>query len=390
MKQAGQSRLRKLKRTAGHTALGVAELAYTAATRFLAPPAPSQITKDNIRSILVVDLLRIGDTVVATSSIHAIKDTFPDALLTVMAQPMIQPLLDADPMIDELISPSMRPHTQHFDMAIVMDISLRGNLIAWLSRTPIRVGYDSFGRGFMLTERVPAPPYWNTATWDYRPNENVRHQVDSWLDLVERIGIRATDRRPKLFLGDSARNVVRKFFADEEVDRNALKVAIHPGSNPSYQWRSERFANVADFLRTQHGAKVFITGSRADAALAGEIQRRMSGKAIAATGIGGLDVMTALLSEMDLVISVDTCATHIASAVGTRVIALFGPGDPRIWRPYGHEHIVLRDERSNCLGCKKADCFREAHYCMDGITVEQVIATSDRVLRSLKSKGAAE
>ena len=95
----------------------------------------------------------------------------------------------------------------------------------------------------------------------------------------------------------------------------------------------------------------------------------------------------ALLAEMDLVVSVDTSATHIASAVGTPVVALFGPGDPRIWRPYGSGNIVVRDESSECLGCKRASCFREAHFCMDGITVERVMAAAGRALRSVRPRG---
>ena len=97
-----------------------------------------------------------------------------------------------------------------------------------------------------------------------------------------------------------------------------------------------------------------------------------------------MDVLTALISEMDLVISVDTCATHIASAVETPVVALFGPGDPQIWRPYGPGHIVLRAEKSECLGCKRPSCFREAHFCMDGITAEKVIAAAERALKSTR------
>ncbi|MEW6357599.1 MAG: glycosyltransferase family 9 protein [Planctomycetota bacterium] len=387
MRKTRESRLRKIKRAVGRTAIGVAELAYTVVTRFLSTPVRRPIAEDAVHNILVVDLLRIGDTVVATPAIHALKDAFPKAHLTVMVQPMIRPLLAADPLIDELIPPSLRPHARRFDLAVVLDTSLRGNLIAWLSRAPVRVGYDSFGRGFTLTHRIPAPSYWNTATWDYRRNEQVRHQVDSWLDLVESIGIRPRHRGPRLYVGDAARQRVRKFFEKNDVDATSLKIALHPGSNESYLWRSERFARVADFLTTQHAAQVFITGSRADGVLAADIQRNMTGKAISTTGLGDLDVMTALLSEMDLVISVDTCATHIAAALGRPVIALFGPGDPQIWRPYGRGHVVIRDEHSECLGCKRASCFREAHFCMDGITVEQVTATAAQALRSIKHRG---
>jgi len=387
MKQLGESRLRRLKRALGGRALGVAEAAYNVVTRFAPTPTPAPIDEEHIRNILIIDLLRIGDTVVATPAIHAVRDTFPKAHLTVMARSMIHDLLAADPAIDQLIPPSLRPHTRRFDMAVVLDTSLRGNAIAWLSRAPIRVGYDSFGRGFMLTQRVPAPSYWNTATWDYSPDENVRHQVDSWLDLVERIGITPRDRHPTLFVSNVARARVRAFFDNNHVNEKALKIAIHPGSNPSYQWRPERFAKVADFVHAQHDATVFVTGSRADGLLADQILRKMTGKAIDATGMGKLDVMTGFLAEMDLVISVDTSATHIASAVGTRVIVLFGPGDPRIWRPYGHGHVVIRDEQSDCLGCKRATCFRSAHFCMDGITAERVLAAAAQALRSLRAKG---
>jgi len=385
MRQAGESRIRRLKRDAGRWLFRAMGRVY----RRMASGEPPPLRSEAIRRVVIVNLLRIGDTVVATPAIHAIRDAFPRAHLTLVVQSGIRSLLAADPAIDEFMAPRMRLRGHEFDLAVVLDMSFRANLIAWSIRAPRRVGYDSFDRGFLLTDRVPAPSYWNTAVYEYPPDTEIRHQVDSWLHLVEQMGIQPRDRRPRLYVSDDAQNRARSFIADSGTEPGEARVALHPSSSPSYQWRTERFAGLADALVDQHNAKVFVTGSPADGALAKHIAGKMSASLVDATGAGGLDFLTALLAEMDLVIGVDTCAGHIASAVGTPAIVLFGPGDPQIWRPYGAGHTVIRDERSECLGCKRASCFREAHFCMDGITVESVLAAAGRKLRSRRSAGRA-
>jgi len=332
-----------------------------------------------LKSVLVVNLLRIGDSVVALPAIHALRAAAPEARITAFVQPPIVPLYEPDPAIDEVATEESSVQGRRFDLALVLDVGYRGNLIAWKSDAKRRIGYDSFGRGFLLTDSEPAPSYWNTPVWDYPPGNKVRHQVDSWLHLVEAAGLPVEERAPRLTLSENGRAYAEEFWRFNGVENAHPRVAIHPGSSPSYEWEMDRFRAVAEAIVERHGAIVIVTGGRQDKVAAEWICERTGPEVIDATGTE-LDEFVALIAGCDLVISVDTCATHIGAALGVPVVALFGPGDPDIWRPYGPAHEVLRAEDCGCLGCKRAECIRDKHLCMDGISVESVIGAAERLL----------
>lgn len=339
------------------------------------------------KNILIVDLLRIGDTVVTFPAIRAVRENLPEAHITLVASADLKSIVENQELADNIVyfdcgenggnpfliwkfSKTLPAHT--YDLAIVLDTRITSNLIAFCANAKRRIGYNYRCRGFLLTDRVKAPLYWNRPMWEYIDSIKVSHEVESWLKLIEKAGFLVKEQRP--YIKESYKNQkwCESFLKEHNVAQTDTLVCIHPGSNISYQWNSDRFAQVGDFIIEKLKAKVCVSGGPDDADLIKKIENNMHAKPIVSSYKMNLGQYAEVLRRADLLISVDTCATHIASAVNTSVIALFGPGDPKIWRPYGEEHIVIQKEDTFCLGCKKPVCKQNKHYCMDAITVEEV------------------
>jgi len=339
------------------------------------------------KNILIVDLLRIGDTVVTFPAIRAVRENVPDAHITLVASTDLKPLIEEQELADTIVYFDCKKNgrnpfsiwrfakslpIQCYDIAIVLDTRLTSNLIAFWSGANRRIGYNYRCRGFLLTDRVKAPLYWNRPMWEYIDSIKVSHEADSWLKLIEKAGFHIKNQRPYIRKSHKNQKWCEGFLEERNVAQTDTLVCIHPGSNTSYQWKSDRFAQVGDFITEKLKAKVCVSGGPEDADLIKEIENNMHAKPIISNCRMNLGQYAELLRRANLLVSVDTCATHIASAVNTPVIALFGPGDPGIWRPYGEEHIVIQKKDALCIGCKKPKCTQDKHYCMDAITVEEV------------------
>ncbi|MBU0478516.1 glycosyltransferase family 9 protein [bacterium] len=340
-----------------------------------------------LKNILIVDLLRIGDTVVTFPAIRAVRENLPEAHITLVASANLRPLIEEQELADDIAYFDCRKNgrnlfsirrfakslpTQGYDLAIVLDTRLTSNLIAFCANAKRRIGYNYRCRGFLLTDKVKAPLYWNRPMWEYSNSIKVSHEVDSWLKLIGKAGFLVKEQRPHIRESYKNQKWCESFLKEHNVLQADTIVCIHPGSNTSYQWKSDRFAQVGDFIIEKFKAKVCISGGPDDADLIKEIENNMHAKPVISNYKMNLVQYAELLRRANLLVSVDTSATHIASAVNTPVIALFGPGDPGIWRPYGEEHIVIQKNDALCVGCKKPVCKQDKHYCMDAITVEEV------------------
>ena len=360
----------------------LAEIAFAALRVVVAPvrgtrrrPPPSAI-----RRLLLVNRLRIGDSVVTTPFLSHVREHLPSAEITLLVQPPIEELFLHDPRINVLVvrgrggslTELKGSWAKGFDAAVILDPTLRSGWIARSAKARWVAGYDSHHRGIFLDARIPAPPYWNRPLPEYRGKITPMHQTQAWLELSGLLGLPHGGRPPFLVLSD----------ADREWARERLKaahgegplVALHPGSDASYRWPEERWGTLADRLSSSRGARLVMTGGPGDREMAKRILALSKAPVLDLAGETTLGRMSAVIAEADALASVDTCATHIASAVGTPCVALFGPGDPDIWRPWGERNVVLRTEAAlPCLGCKRPTCALERHECMEGIPVERVL-----------------
>ena len=345
-----------------------------------------------VRRLLIVHRMRIGDAVVITPLLRALKKRFTGAALTLVVPPLVSDLFRRDPAVDHLVpfaaregegasQAAARAATEAgpADLAFILDFTPQSARMAGAAGARVRIGYDDHGRGFGLTHTLPWPSEWNRATADYPFGTAPLHQAERWLALGALVGASLDDGQPRLY-ADRLRPW-EDLLPGAGISEDACVLLLHPGSDPAYRWLPERWAQVAETLAGRHALQIVISAGPADASIVHALQASLRRKVPDTLGRSIADAVD-VAARAALVLTVDTSLSHIASAVGTPVVTLFGPGDPAIWRPYGPRHAVVLDPTNACGGCKLPRCPLAEHLCMDGIRVEQVIAAAERILQA--------
>lgn len=319
----------------------------------------------------------LGDTVMAVPAVRALRAGWSEARL-ILAGPWAS-LLAGQGLGDVLVdyprgwmgrlrtADSVR--SLHGDVAVLLPNSLEATLAAQYWGARRIVGFATGGRSWLLTEALPLP--------DPR-----QHQVDEYLLLVEHLGGVALERAPRLAAPDpddgerrEVRALLRESAGSETVD-GRRRIGIHLGAayGSAKVWPRER---VIDFCRTLARAEVVVVllGAPADRVVADEVAR--AAPALNLVGRDRPGLLTAMLAEMDVLLCGDTGVGHLAAAIGTPVVALFGPTDPRLTAPRG-PCAVLRHPVA-CAPCFYRSCPIE-HPCLRGIEASTVRAHVDQAL----------
>jgi lipopolysaccharide heptosyltransferase II len=336
--------------------------------------------------LLVIKTCCLGDVLMTTPLIAALRDHYPDARLDVVVGAWSRRVLEHNPAIDNLVDcgPLGAGHyslsdylalvrtlrSKSYDVCLVLERSPLLSVLPFLAHIPIRAGIDSFGRGFSLTKRVPA--------------NLLRHEVELYLDVGRIVGAQASEPKLRFFASTCERESAREKLASElGVAENKVGpiVAIHPGggANPGMtleakRWSPERFACVADRAVAAYRARVVLVGSHTDSSLVAEVKRHMKCQAFDLCGKLSLGELAALYERCDLAIANDTGAMHLAAAVGTAVVAIFGPTSPHMYGPYGSEHSsVWQPVGCNpCLLYGRFDRTCRSKKCIDAVSVDMV------------------
>ena len=334
------------------------------------------IDPQEIRRILVREMNWVGDAVMTLPALEALDRLFPQAEIIVLANGWVYGLFAGHPAVDAIIA--YRTEDLHrgirgrvrlarelssdgFDLAVVFPNSLDAALIPWLARIPRRVGYPTDGRRFLLTHPVPL----QTAPAG-------RHQVERSLDIVRALG---GDGGPSLRLPVTAeaRERGERLLRDHGVDPADPCVALNPGSvyGSAKRWPVERFAAVADGLVDQRGARILLIGSAGERPILEQVAAGMRRPAVNLGGRTDLSALVGLLERVRLLLTNDTGAMHIAAAIGTPVLAVFGPTDAEATGPLGGGARIVR-EPVPCSPCLLRECPID-HGCMTRVTVGRVL-----------------
>jgi lipopolysaccharide heptosyltransferase II len=335
------------------------------------------------RNILFIRVDRIGDMVVSTPALRAIKRSFPGANLTVLASRANAQLLRHDPFVDRvMLWDGVRPlgspigflrranqlARARFDAVIdpMTGHDLRTALIAWLSRAPMRIGYAGYGREVFFNHVC-------------RPGGD-RLMVDLILDVTQPLGARPDGRTPQVRLLPIELEQARGRLTSSGSAGRPL-VAIHPGAHyPSQRWPTDYFARMAQGLQRDHSCRVILLGGPEDGTLIKKIQDS-----------AGLDLATferldvrqtaAMIAHADVLVCNNSGPLHLAAAVGTPTLSFMGPTDRDRWMPAGPGHVVLRQDRLDCIGCNQGTCARSDHPCMRMTTPDTALARLWPLLR---------
>jgi heptosyltransferase I len=367
-------------------------------------------------NILIVKLSAIGDVVHTLPSLAALRRCYPDAEISWVAEEAAADLLADHPDLDRVLVSRRKTwlkelrqgsiakpfremrvflrelRSRRYDLVIDFHGLLKSAVIVLLSGGKRKLGYDSLqeGSGFFYNEKIP--------------EEMRKHAVDRYLDLVRHAAAGTVTAFPlaagdfRIAVGEKEKGNVAALLNENSAILGMAENGAEEGSkrsggargterafvavNPvafweTKLWEDEKFAELCDRIRTELGIGVVLTGGESGAL--DRIRERMKTDAVNLGGRTTLRELAWLYRQASLVVTTDSGPMHIAAAMGTPVVALFGPTDPNRTGPYGPGHRVVRRELS-CSPCLRKQC--TTIRCMREITVAEVFMIVKEVLES--------
>ncbi len=354
------------------------------------------------KRILVIRLDLIGDLVLSLTAVRPLKRTYPNAEIDLLALPSSAKVALSDPDLSQIITydPNvwrrpkalLQPKNWREAMAVIrrlrarnydIAISIFGDwaaILAVLSGATRRVGFGRESYPGFMSDNV-AGQHWGSC--------DHQHEVDYCLALAHEAGATITpdDRVPHLYVDEQARKEVAELLLDEGIHPATPLIVCHVSSNngQSKRWPIPYWATLIDRLLRENVAQIVFSGAPDDLPLIESVMQRMheytkhtkhtEHTAINLAGKTSLTQLAALLQRADLLISGDSGPMHIATAVGTPLIAIHGPTDPALSGPVSPHATILRNDIW-CSPCYKAkdtaDCRFFTTQCMKNITPNQV------------------
>jgi lipopolysaccharide heptosyltransferase II len=331
--------------------------------------------------ILLIRIDRMGDVILSTPMIETLRKTYPSSFIAMMVKPIWRELLEGNPYLDETISYdkdgahhgilgtlkfARQLRKYRFDTVLILNPRVRSHWCAWLAGIPVRIGFDS-ENGWLLTHRVP-----------FRKHEGKKHEIEYMMELFKFFDFEKKVYRPFVTVSNESAKSVDPLFKDSGVGENKPAIAIHPSSSClSRRWMPERFAELADRLIEKQGVKVFLISGASEKSFTDSVEKIMRHPSINLGGKLSLKETAGLLKRCTLLISNDSGPTHLAAAVGTPVVAIFGASQPGLsatrWRPFGPDHVVLQKD-VGCKVCLAHDCDIQFR-CLTELSVDEVYQT---------------
>jgi len=342
------------------------------------------IPREGVRNILIRGTNWIGDVVMTLPAITAVREAYPEARISILVKPWVADLLRISPDVDEVIvyeRPGVHEglgglfrlvrelKTKKFDMAILLQNAIEAAIIAWLARIPVRAGYNTDGRGIFLTHSA------------IRSKEILRvHQVEYYLGMLKALGLGAGRKDVRLLIGEEEKAFSDRILKERGIAEASLLIGLAPGATygPAKRWYPERFASVADRLIERFSARVLLFGSAGDHEVARSIQGKARNALVDLTGETTLREAISLIARCRLFVSNDSGLMHVAGALGTPTVAIFGSTNPLTTSPVGQKSIVIT-KNVDCSPCLKETCPTD-FICMDLITTDEVYNTAVALL----------
>uniref|UniRef100_A0A7C3V179 Putative lipopolysaccharide heptosyltransferase III n=1 Tax=Desulfobacca acetoxidans TaxID=60893 RepID=A0A7C3V179_9BACT len=340
-------------------------------------------------NILVIKLKQPGDVLVSTPVIGALKEAWPQSRVTYLVPRPAAEMVAGHPLLDEVLVADRRQESwrrawrllqnlrrANFDLVLELSGGDRGAFYTLATRAPERVGFERPGQPFwqrqgVFTRLLPRPP--------------VRmHLVEQNLEAVRALG--AEPRNPRL-----------QFFWDAQVEARVLDrlksfglrprefAILHPGAGWRFKcWTPAGYARVIEYVQEVRGLPVILTASRAphEQELIQEIYAECRQTPISLAGQLSLKELGALIAKARFFFGVDSAPMHLAAAVNTPAVALFGPSGAVNWRPWGEGHLVIQKDL-DCVPCGRDGCEgTKVSRCLTELTPEEVVAQLEIFLQA--------
>jgi len=345
----------------------------------------------DIKKILILRMDGLGDLVISTAALREIRKGFPEAEITLAIGPWSQGIAPCISFHDHLIVHDSfafgifrgerrinlgqewafirRLRKGRFDLGI----DLRGDILSiiplFLSGIRFRFGRDRWGGGFLLTHPVSTDR-----------SKDV-HEKDKTLALLDALEIPIADRELELRVPEEDVAFGERFLRERQVSPEERIVTVAPGAlYPLRAWPPEKYAELTMRLTAEHPCRIILIGGPEDKEALEDIRIRTDGRAVNGAGFLNLCQTTALLRRSALFIGNDSGLSHIAAAVKTPLIQLFGPGEPEKVGYAGHKQVVIMKTDCPDHPCQQRECSDPRRWCMDRISVDEVLAACRKLL----------
>jgi heptosyltransferase-2 len=383
-----------------------------------------------VETILVMMLGDVGDVLLATPALRQLRDASPDAHITALTKPTTMPVLAQGGLVNAFLpvdkhlfdrpTALLRPgvalgllrfardlRRRRFDAVVVLHhlVTLWGTVkfagLALATGAPMRAGLDN-GRGVFLTHRARdlgfdvahEAEYWSRVVAAlvaphppaFSPSRGEGERAVSPLCVLEGEGALPA---PTFVVSGAAQVAADALLRDAGLAPGAPLLAVHPGSGAysvARRWFPERFAAVADELSCRYGLGVVLLGNEDERALADTVIGHMRRPAANLAGRTSLEELGGVLRRCALLVGNDAGVAHLASAVGTPVVAIFGPFNHHTWRPLGRSLVVRADPPLPCMPCVNRGFSRgypegcPPRYCLQEVTPAMVVAAAEQLL----------
>lgn len=348
--------------------------------------ASGQASWDAAANLLCVRLDALGDVLMTTPAIRALKEGRAGRRVTLLTSPAGAAIARLVPEIDEVwvyeapwvkATPPLqgpdgdaamieRLRAGQFDGAVIFTVYSQNPLPAavacYLAGIPRRLAHCRENPYQLLTDWVPEP----------EPDRIVRHEARRQLDLVAAIGAATRDERMSLAIPPGIEGVVRRRLVALGVDESAPFVVIHPGATASSRrYPAEGFVEAANALVTRHGCQVVFTGGREELDLVRGIQRAMAARAHSLAGELTLVELAALLGLAPVLVSNNSGPVHMAAALGTPVVDIYALTNPQHTPWMTPSRVLFHDVP--CRYCYKSACPQGHHDCLRRIPSSAIV-----------------
>ena len=344
---------------------------------------------ENPEKILVRSTNWIGDAVMTTPALKSLRLAYPHSEITMLVYPWVSDIFRYSPRVDHIMLYDKRERhhglaglwrlsqelkQKHFDCAVLFQNAFEAALLSFLARIPARGGYATDCRSLLLTHPV-----------EKAPNIVIKHEVFYYQRILRGLGIPTGENELEVFLPnfaiDAAKARLTQLLGER---RSGMKIiGFNPGAafGPAKRWPPERYAKLAQLLGKSQETHMLLFGSAADQPTTAEIVAHVGKKArlIDLAGRTRLIEAMALIGECDAFVTNDSGLMHVAAALHTPLVALFGSTNHVATGPWSASAKVVRKSLP-CSPCKKKQCPLKHFRCMKMITPEEVLAALESLL----------
>lgn len=336
-----------------------------------------------VKNILIIELKYIGDIIISTPAVHAVKNQYKDAEIDIVVPETMKDLLKNNPDISKIItfegksfSEKLSMIKNKYDLAIIFhNGTFKISLLLFLANIKFRIGCTKVGiiesKGYFLHRNT-------------KPTSELKHKMDDNLDVIKTIGIKPGEKKICFYTDKISDKTIAEILSKNKISKKDILILLHPApQHKSHEWIPERFAELADVLIENYKAKIIFTGAEKDKDYNSSIISLMKNNAFNMAGTS-LSEFVSLVNAANLMISVDTGAMHVSAALNKPTISLFGAGSPEIWKPYCRDSYVIFKEEKVHTSCMRHNCYLKGERymeCMKSINIEDILSCAEGILK---------